>query len=95
MPFGIVNKTRAFVFRLGINFVELSVGFTKEIVFNFTHPEKAGAIDLIEAKTIETIPITSDSLAKTVSTVAVTTLSSYKLRGKIFSVIAGATSNLI
>ena len=96
MAFGL-NKTTAFIFkmgeRVGTAFAEFSLGFTEELILNGTKPAEAGAMDLIEAKTIKTI--SHDNLAKTASTAVVKTLSSSQVRGKIFSVIAGATTNLI
>ena len=94
MAFGF-NTTRTFVVKFSATVskgaLEFGLGFTEELLYNVTRPAEAGAAELIETQ----LPIDSSNWAKTASTAVATTLCSGQIRGKIFSVIAGATTNLI
>ena len=92
MVFGI-NTTRAFGIKFKAAFVDFSMGFAEEIVMNVTSPAEAGATTVIQSQTVS--KIANKDLARTASTAIATGLSSAQVRGKIVSIIASATPNLI
>jgi len=90
MPFGLINKTGTFGLKLGSFTVDLVVGFTEEILFNFTSPANAIPMpDNIEVS--DQVLTTTKKCAYGVGSV----LAGSQVKLKIVELVTGATWNLI